>query len=88
MDLIVRSGLNIDIDRRAAWRPLREQHVAELANALNQSPLVEALTGLTLPDEGLAARPFHQRGLNGLRVITLLWQALRQGWTPYDRAPV
>ncbi|MEU5885002.1 ATP-binding protein [Spirillospora sp. NPDC047279] len=88
VDLIARSGLNIDIDPRASWRPLREQYVDQLATALNRSPLINALTALALPAEGLTARPFHRRGLNRSRVITLLWQALPQGWTPHDLAPV
>lgn len=37
VDLIICSGLNIVIDPRAAWRPLREQDVDQLADALNRS---------------------------------------------------
>ncbi|MEU8304315.1 MerR family transcriptional regulator [Actinomadura sp. NPDC048955] len=37
VNLIICSGLNIVIDPRAAWRPLREQDVDQLADALNRS---------------------------------------------------
>lgn len=40
VDLILRTGLNIGIDPRAAWRPLREQHVDQLATALNTTPVL------------------------------------------------
>ncbi|MFI6711266.1 helix-turn-helix domain-containing protein [Nonomuraea sp. NPDC050478] len=78
VDLIVRSGLNIAVDPRAAWRPLGEQRAERLAEALNCSQLPSVLSGLVA--QGVDSWPFERPGHNRSRVIRLQWQAL-----PLDR---
>ncbi|MEV4251708.1 ATP-binding protein [Spirillospora sp. NPDC049652] len=88
VDLIVRSGLNVRIDPRAAWRPLREQDVDQLADALNRSELVGQLADLISGGGGCGIRRFHRRGHNRSRVIRLQWQGLPSGWTSGGPVPV
>lgn len=78
VDLVLRSGLNIAVDPRAAWRPLGEQHADRLAEALSHSPLPAVLSALV--SSSADGWPFERRGHNRSRVIRLHWQAL-----PADR---
>ncbi|MEU1726224.1 hypothetical protein [Nonomuraea sp. NPDC005692] len=85
MDLVLRSGLNIAVDPRAAWRPLGEQHADRLAEALSHSPLPAVLSALV--SSGVDCRPFERRGHNRSRVIRLHrqanWDALQEAeWQP------
>ncbi|MFG2016898.1 AlbA family DNA-binding domain-containing protein [Actinomadura geliboluensis] len=88
VDLIVRSGLNIAIDPQAAWRPLREQDVNQLADALNRSDLVGQLTDLISGGAGCSIRRFHRRGHNRSRIVRLQWQGLPVGWSSDNPVPV
>ncbi|WP_433474936.1 AlbA family DNA-binding domain-containing protein [Spirillospora sp. CA-142024] len=88
VDLSIRSGLNIAIDPRAAWLPLREQDVNQLADALNGSDLVGQLTDLISGGGGCSIRKFHRRGHNRSRTIRLQWQGLPPGWTSSHPVPV
>ncbi|MEV4374612.1 ATP-binding protein [Nonomuraea sp. NPDC049637] len=73
VDLVLRSGLNIAVDPRAAWRPLGEQHADRLAEALSHSLLPAVLSDLV--SLGADCGPFERRGHNRSRVIRLYWQA-------------
>ncbi|NJP27774.1 ATP-binding protein [Microbispora sp. SCL1-1] len=88
VDLIVRSGLNIAINPRAAWRPLGEQRVDQLAEALNRSSLVGVLTDLASSGGDATIRKFHRQGHNRSRVIRLQWRGLPPEWKPTDPVPV
>ncbi|NYD51943.1 hypothetical protein BJY14_007926 [Actinomadura luteofluorescens] len=79
VDLIIRSGLNIAIDPRAAWRPLREQDVNQLADALNRSALVGQLTDLIFRWWRLQHSQVHRRGHNRSCTIRLQGQGLPPG---------
>ncbi|MFB4308394.1 helix-turn-helix domain-containing protein [Actinomadura sp. GTD37] len=78
-DLILRTGLDIPIDPRASWRPLREDDVDELIHALNKSPIDSFLLGLSTVPDGTVQR-FHRKGHNQSRIIRLQWQGFPRGW--------
>lgn len=88
VDLIVRSGLNIAIDPRVAWRPLREFHVNQLISALNRSLLFGVVADLTSPGGGSTIQKFHRRGVNRSRIIRLQGQGLPRGWNSSHPVPV
>ncbi|MBE1537064.1 AlbA family DNA-binding domain-containing protein [Actinomadura algeriensis] len=71
-DLVIRTGLDIAIDPRARWRPLREDDVDQLAEALNQSALHDELVHLTGPHRII--EPFHRRGHNQSHAVRLHWR--------------
>lgn len=88
VDLIVRSGLNVAIDPRAAWRPLGEHHADQLVDALNRSPLTDVLVELASGGQDATIHRFHRRGHNRSRRIRLQWQAMPRGWEPTHPVPV
>jgi hypothetical protein len=88
VDLVIRSGLNIDIDPRVTWRPLREQPVDQLADALNRTSLTDTLISLVTTRHGCSIHKFHRRGLNRSRQINLEWRAIPDSWPENSPPPV
>jgi hypothetical protein len=73
-DFIMRTGMFVPVDASATWSPLSERGVEAFADALNASPLYQALFhwSASLGEGGLY--PFHRSGFNRARNVRLLWQ--------------
>ncbi|QNA72006.1 ATP-binding protein [Streptomyces sp. So13.3] len=82
-DFLVRTGMFVPVDASATWRPLSENAVEAFANAMNSSPLHQALFRwcASLGDGGM--NPFHRSGFNRARTVRLLWQGGPNGAEPF-----
>lgn len=78
-DFVIRSGFWLPVSESAAWRPLPERAVEQLAEALNASSLGQALRDWASQFGARGSNPFHRRGLNRARRARLVWQAVIQG---------
>lgn len=74
-DFILRSGLLAPLDDAAAWRPLSERAVEDLADALNNSPLQRILLGWCGDMRIGGFDPFRRSGYNRARHARLAWRA-------------
>lgn len=84
-DFILRSGYWLPVGETAGWRPLPENEVDRLRDALNHSGIGRMLASWAarLHISGLSL--FDRRGLNRARRARLLWQTVPPGW---DMHPV
>ncbi|MFE5587417.1 helix-turn-helix domain-containing protein [Kitasatospora sp. NPDC056531] len=82
-DFLVRSGMFVPVDSSATWRPLPERGIQSFADALNSSPLHQALFHwcASLGEGGM--NPFHRAGFNRARHARLLWQGGPGGAPPF-----
>jgi hypothetical protein len=73
-DFVIRTGLLIPAGDAATWRPLSERAVGTLADALNNSPLQQALMSWCTQMGIDGFDPFHRSGFNRARHARLVWQ--------------
>lgn len=78
-DFVIRSGFWLPASESASWRPLSERGVDQLAEALNEGPLGQALRDWASLFGARGTNPFHRRGLNRARRARLVWEAVTQG---------
>jgi hypothetical protein len=74
-DFIVSTGLAIPLSNDAAWRPLSERGVGNLASSLNGSPLCDRLQGWNREIAREQFKPFSLAGLNRSRHARLSWRS-------------
>jgi hypothetical protein len=74
-DFMLRTSLFVAVDPAMSWRPLSDQAVDVLGEALNTSPLhAQLLRWLSyLGMDGFS--PFHRQGLNRARRARLVWDS-------------
>jgi len=72
-DFMVSTGLAIPLSNDAAWRPLSERGIDNLASSLNGSPLSDRLQAWNLVIGREGHRPFSPAGLNRSRHARLAW---------------
>lgn|GEM_PF-2306039 len=75
-DFLVRTGLAIPLSDDAAWRPLSERGVDNLASSLNGSPLCDRLQSWNRVIGREQLRPFSLAGLNRSRHARLSWRSM------------
>jgi len=74
-DFIVSTGLATPLSNDAAWRPLSERGVDNLASSLNGSPLCDRLQTWNREIAREQFRPFSLAGLNRSRHARLSWRS-------------